>query len=178
MKKTLQRMSKLVMAVLLFCISILFSGCFIEKISPYTRPRFFHFEGTWVCDTEEFKMSIETINSKEYKVFGTLAFNGEEIEAFIEIGGPGSSNKIWVYERELLDLLEEFGEMDENTPQEVREEYRNLYAKYLIFNMTFDNPYFKKAEEFFTVQIVNENPEYVGEKTFVGKEYVLYRQGD
>ena len=178
MKKTLQRLSKLVMVVLLFGMCVLFSGCFLDKISPYTRPLFYHFEGTWVCDAEDFKMSIATINRKERELFGTLAFNEEEVETFIKIGGAGSPNKIWVYERELLDLLEEFGEMDENTPQEVREEYHNLHAKYLIFNMTFDNPYFKKAEEFFTVKIVKENPEYVGEKTFVGKEYVLYRQGD
>ena len=152
MKKILQRVSKVVMACLLFGMCVLFSGCFlIEKISPYTRPRFYHFEGTWVCDTEEFKIALETKGRTEHDLLTILTLNGEEMEVSIVIGGAGAPSAIWIYKgRDIYEI----GQLPEPITEEEYDEREALKAPFIVeqfmFKIDFDSRYFKKAERYVT----------------------------
>ena len=174
MKKILQRVSKVVMACLLCGMCVLFSGCFPPKIFEKLDVRFYDFEDTWVCDTEELKIALETKGRKERDLFTVLTLNGEEMEVYIYIGGAGEPGTIRIYKgREIYGL-------EKPNPELSYEEYLEreaLKESHLIFELIFHTPYYWKADKYVTWEIVRENPELVGEKSFVGKEYVLNRQG-
>lgn len=173
MKKTLQRLSKLVMAVLLFGMCVLFSGCWVNEFFPRTKARFSDWNAVWVCDAEDFKISLETGEKTSYILTTKLTLDGEEMDVYV-----------WIFEPSYELVIGQIKEGD--TPESVRalatderwEEFEEYKRETSMFIVSFWSPFLSKAEKVVTWKILKENPEYVGEKTFVGKEYVLYRQGD
>ena len=164
MKKTLQRLSKLVMAVLLFGMCVLFSGCFLDKISPYTRARFHDFVDTWVCDAEDFKMSLETKGERETRLYSTLTLNGEEIDVFIHIGTGGSRGMVWIYDVNNMEFCECGAD-----PLQESAIFTVIATERFLFRSTITEV---------TWEIKEEKAEYVGENSLVGKEFLFTRQVD